>query len=205
MLNNLRKYLQIYSISRFILLIINVMRTRLFYHGAKIIRFPIDIRGRKFIKYGVGFTTGKGCRLEAYPEDNNATTIIIGNNVQLNDYVHITGGSMVLIGNNVLIASKVYISDSVHGSYLGDINDSNPLSIPKERKPSYKKVIIEDNVWVGESVSILPGVIIGEGSIIGANSVVTKSIPKHVIAAGNPARIIKKYNFNTNIWEAVNE
>ena len=51
---------------------------------------------------------------------------------------------------------------------------------------------IEDNVWIGEGVVILPNVIIGENSIIGANTVVTKDIPDDVIAAGNPARIIKR-------------
>jgi acetyltransferase-like isoleucine patch superfamily enzyme len=52
--------------------------------------------------------------------------------------------------------------------------------------------VIEDNVWIGESVVILPGVTIGKNSIIGANAVVTKSIPENSIAGGNPARIIKK-------------
>ena len=52
-------------------------------------------------------------------------------------------------------------------------------------------------------VSILPGVEIGKGLIIGANSVVTKSIPDYSIAAGNPAKVIKQYNFNTKRWEKI--
>ncbi|MBL4677498.1 MAG: hypothetical protein JKY70_15040 [Mucilaginibacter sp.] len=64
-----------------------------------------------------------------------------------------------------------------------------------------KPVIIEDNVWIGETVSVLPGVTIGKGSIIGASAVVTKNIPPYSIAVGNPAKVIKTYNFESNSWE----
>jgi acetyltransferase-like isoleucine patch superfamily enzyme len=196
-------YFKIYTLSGLIHLIINTLRTRLFYSPARLIRFPADFRGIRNIRYGKGFTTGIGCRLEAYPVDNDSVSVCIGENVQINDYVHITGIKMVSIGNNVLIASKVYISDSSHGSYVGNDKDSDPESIPKERKLSFKEVYIEDNVWIGESVTVLPGVTIGKGSIIGANSVVTKSIPENVIAVGNPVRVIKKFNKENSRWEMI--
>jgi len=139
-------------------------------------------------------------RDRAYPIDKKSSVVLIGENVQINDYVHITGIKMVRIGDNVLIASKVYISDSSHGSYSGDMNDSNPDIIPKERTLSYREVCIKDNVWIGESVTILPGVTVGRASIIGANSVVTKDIPEYSIAAGNPAKVIKEYSFQQNKW-----
>ena len=175
------------------------IRTRFVFKNARIIRFPIDIRGKKFIKVSKGFTTGVACRIEAYPE-NNQTTLFFGENFQMNDYVHITAMKKVHIGNNVLIASKVYISDCSHGSYAGNQDDSNPNSIPKDRPLYSKPVIIEDNVWIGEFVSILPGVTIGKGSIIGANSVVSKSLPENVIAVGSPAKAIKKFNFEIQQW-----
>ncbi|WP_324288498.1 DapH/DapD/GlmU-related protein [Pedobacter sp. SL55] len=146
-----------------------------------------------------GFTTGVGCRIEAYPDDNQ-TTLFFGENFQMNDYVHITSMKKVHIGNNVLIASKVYISDCSHGSYAGNQDDSNPNSKPKDRPLYSKPVIIDDNVWIGEFVSILPGVTIGKGSIIGANSVVSKSLPENVIAVGSPAKAIKKFNFEIQQW-----
>ena len=108
----------------------------------------------------------------------------------------------LIIGDNVLIASKVYITDLNHGNYSGK-EQSNPQEIAKERKIYTKPVKIENNVWIGENVSILSGVKIGENAILGANSVVTKNVPKNSIVAGNPAKVIKVYNKNTGEWEKV--
>lgn len=171
---------------------------------ARLIRFPIDLRGKKYIKISKGFTTGVGCRLEAFPV-NGEKVLFIGENFQMNDYVHITAMESVVIGNNVLLASKIYISDCSHGSYLGDEFDSHPDSIPKERDMYSKPVVIEDNVWLGEFVSVLPGVTIGKGTIVGANSVVSKSLPAFVIAVGTPAKPIKKFNFQTERWEIIKD
>ncbi|SDJ35077.1 LbetaH domain-containing protein [Chryseobacterium jejuense] len=178
------------------------IRSFFVFKNARLIRFPIDIRGKKFIKVSKGFTTGVGCRIEAYPE-HNQTTMFFGENFQMNDYVHITAMEKVHIGNNVLFASKIYVSDCSHGSYSGDENDSDPSSIPHDRKLYSKPIIIEDNVWLGEFVSVLPGVTIGKGTIVGANSVVSKNLPPNVIAVGTPAKPIKKYNFEFQRWEKI--
>ena len=89
--------------------------TKIFYRKARLIRFPIDVRGAKFINFGNRLTTGYLCRIEAYP-DTQATVLHIGDNVQINDFVHIAAKQSVVIGSNVLIASKVFISDINHGS-----------------------------------------------------------------------------------------
>lgn len=120
--------------------------------------------------------------------------------MQLNDYVHITAAHSVEIGNNVLMASKIYISDCTHGSYIGNEDDSDPMSLPLDRTLSVKAVKIEDNVWLGEFVSVLPGVTIGQGAIVGANSVVSKSLPPYVVV-GSIAKPIKFYNFESKRWE----
>ena len=189
-----------YGLLGIIKMLINLIRTKLTFQNARIIRFPIDIRGKKFIQVSKGFTTGVGCRIEAYPKTDKKV-LLFGENFQMNDYVHITAKESVKIGNNVLLASKIYISDCSHGSYSGDENDSYPDSIPHDRPLSSKPVAIEDNVWLGEFVSVLPGVTIGKGSIVGANSVVSKNLPPYVIAVGTPAKPIKKFNFETNKWE----
>lgn len=171
---------------------------------ARLIRFPIDLRGKKYIKVSKGFTTGVGCRLEAYPI-NGEKIMFFGDNFQMNDYVHITAMKSVVIGNNVLFASKIYISDCSHGSYAGNEFDSNPNTIPLDRTLYAKPVVINDNVWLGEFVSVLPGVTIGKGTIVGANSVVSKSLPEYVIAVGIPAKPIKIFNFDTNRWELIKD
>jgi lipopolysaccharide O-acetyltransferase len=74
---------------------------------------------------------------------------------------------------------------------------------PGDRKLSTKPVRIEDNVWIGEYVTVLAGVTIGKGSIIGALSVVTSNIPPYAIAVGIPAKVIKIYNEEKKIWEKV--
>ena len=191
-----------YSLFDYFKLAFWVIRTKIISKKARLIRFPFDLRGLKYINFGTNLTTGVGCRIEAYPKFNKKV-LLFGDNVQLNDYVHITAIEHVSIGNNVLMASKIYISDCSHGSYNGDENDSNPNSIPANRPLFSKPVTIHDNVWLGEFVSVLPGVSIGQGTIVGANSVVSKSLPEYVIAVGTPAKPIKKFNFANQKWEKI--
>jgi len=194
-----------YSIIGLIKMSFWLIRTKILFKNARLIRFPIDIRGKKYIKIEKGFTTGIGCRLEAYPEDGIKTTLFVGENVQINDYVHITAMKKVQIGNNVLLASKIYISDCSHGFYGNSPIHSHPDIPPMQREYNINGIEIMDNVWIGESVSVLPGVTIGKGAIIGANSVVSKSIPEYTIAVGSPARVIKKFNFRNSKWEKFNQ
>lgn len=192
------------SLAEIIFLSICKLRTFFVVPSARIVRFPIDIRGKKFMDFSRKLTTGYYCRLEAYPIGNNNSKVLkFGDNVQINDFVHIAAAKNVEIGNNVLIASKIFISDICHGEYADIENMSDPNEHPNNRKLSAKPVIIHDDVWIGEMVSILPGVEIGKGSIIGANSVVTKSIPEYSIAVGNPAKVIKQYNFNKKQWKKI--
>lgn len=196
------KKMKQYNLLQIVYLIYCKLRGMFVFANARLVRFPIDLRGKKYMKVSKGFTTGIGCRLEAYPI-NGKKTLFFGDNFQMNDYVHITAMENVTIGNNVLLASKIYISDCSHGSYLGTENDSRPDIAPLDRPLFSKPVIIEDNVWLGEFVSVLPGVTIGKGTIVGANSVVSRSLPAYVIAVGIPAKPIKKFNFDTNRWEIV--
>lgn len=194
----------IYGFWGMLRMMIYLARTKIFFMRARLIRFPIEIRGKKYIDFGINLTTGKGCRIEAYPFYSKRMILEFGNDIEINDYVHIAGISSVHIGNNVLIASKVYISDIQHGSYSGlDFIHSSPDIRPNDRPLSAKPIFIEDNVWLGESVSVMPGVLIGKGTIVGANSVVSKSLPPNVIAVGSPAKPIKKFNFDTQKWEKI--
>lgn len=194
-----------YGLIGFLKLLISLIYTKLLFKKSRLIRLPFDIRNRHLIDLGEGLTTGFGCRIEAHTilPDYRKFLIKFGNNVQINDYVHITACKNVTIGNNVLLASKIFISDLNHGNYSFGNNQDSPHSIPAERVIYANPINIEDNVWIGESVSILGGVTIGKGSVIGCNSVVSKNIPANCIAVGIPAKVIKKFNFETQIWEKV--
>ncbi len=157
-----------------------------------LIQYPLYINGGKNISIGNNFNCDQRLRLEAwdlYLGQIFSPEITIGNNVSIQKDCHIGGINKIIIGDNVLIASKVYISDHSHG----EITKDELLIAPIKRKLFSKgPVIIENNVWLGEGVIILPNVTVGENSIIGANSVVSKSVPKNCVAAGNPARIIRE-------------
>lgn len=189
-----------YGILGALRLLASLIYTKIFFKQARLIRLPFDIRNKRNIKIGNGFTSGFGCRIEAFPLDSkNKICITIGDDVQINDYVHIGAVGSITIGNNVLMASKIYISDHNHGNYDELISD-HPMSIPMDRKAICRPVVIGDNVWLGESVCVLPGVTIGKGCVVGALSVVTKSIPPYTIAVGSPAKVVKEYDFEINKW-----
>ena len=170
----------------------------------RVIRLPADIRGRHNIDFGNSLTCGRNCRLEAINSSEvHKHSIVFGNNVQLNDNVHIVGSKRVVIGSNVLVASGVFISDTSHGYYSQGYSNSNPETPPFLRLKGHKEVIIEDNVWIGEQVIVLPGVQIGYGAIIGAGSLVTRNVPPNTIVTGTPAKPFKKFNKKTGIWERI--
>ncbi|WP_276573980.1 acyltransferase [Solitalea lacus] len=153
---------------------------------------PIYLTGGKYITIGDNFHCDHRLRLDAIDAYNNQVftpSIVIGNNVTMQKDCHIGAIDKIVIGNNVLMGSKIFISDHSHG----DTSLSSILLPPLER-PLISKgpIYIENNVWIGEGAVILSGVTIGENSIIGANTVVTKSVPKNSVAAGNPAKIIKE-------------
>lgn len=171
--------------------------------NARIIRRPVDIRGKNKMQISAGLTTGRYCRFEAHGEKSKKS-LIIGANCQINDSVHIAAAECVKIGDNVLIASRVFITDLNHGSYKGTLH-SHPTTICRDRPLFTDPVHIESNVWLGECVVVLPGVTIGSSSIVGANSVVSRNIPANSIAVGNPAKIIKEFDFEINEWVTVND
>lgn len=102
----------------------------------------------------------------------------------------------VSIGNDVMFAQNVAVSGLNHG--YQDISMS-----PSLQKVETAQITIGDNVWIGANCVITAGVILGKHVIIGGGSVVTKSIPAYSVAVGNPAKVVKKYNFETNNWERV--
>ena len=156
------------------------------------IMFPLDAYGLGNVYIGDNFACGERLKLRTFSEwqgQHFTPRIKIGKNVCIQSDCHISAINAVDIGDDVLIASFVYISDHRHG--LDDYADVKNIS-PINRKLSSKgHIIIGNKVWIGEKVTVLPNVSIGECAIIGAGSVVTKDIPPYSIACGNPAKVIK--------------
>jgi len=132
-------------------------------------------------------------------------TIQIGRGLAASDRLHISSINRIEIGDNCLFGSGVYISDHNHGSYRGD-EQSAPSELPVQRRlVSDGPVIIGSNVWLGDNVVVIGPVRIGNGAVVGANSVITRDIPDIVIAAGAPARILKRFNEKTKRWEEIDQ
>ena len=181
-----------------------LVRTKLLDKRIRLIRFPFILRGKKYVDFGSNLTTGYWCRFEVFPNDNDEQKrLILGDNIQMNDFVHICAIKHVEIGDGCLFASHIYISDNSHGSYRGEEDDSSPDIRPDHRSYVTSPVIIGKNVWIGEGVIVLPGVTIGDGAIIGAHSVVSRDVPPACIAVGSPARVVKRYSFEKSVWEKV--
>lgn len=171
-----------------------------FYHelGMKsaIVR-PVRIVGRKNISIGRNVLVRNGAYLYANPSAANETLKIF-DGVNVGHYSHIVANYKVVIEKNVLLADRVFITDCSHS--FDDIN----LPIIMQKIVNTGDTIIGENSWIGEGVSIISAKI-GRHCVIGANSVVVNDIPDYCIAVGNPARIIKKYDLQTNTWRKVYE
>ena len=169
---------------------------------------------------GVGSFIGRGCELQGGGQHNihigNKTSIakkcifgcwtkyenveynpriVIGDNCSIGEFNHFTSINEIIIGNGVLTGRYVYISDNNHG----DCEYNTLLLQPSKRELNSKGAVhIGNNVWIGDKVSILSGVKIGDGAVIAANAVVTKDVPAYSVVGGVPAKIIKQNNNNNN-------
>ncbi len=181
-------------------LFLDIIVSRITFPGVRIIRRPFYIRGKGSIHFGDDFTSGVGLRVDLIDKNSSIT---IGNNVQINDYCHIGILGDLIIGDNTLIASKVFITDHNHGLFRDSCQLSSPAIAPIARPLEKSNVKIGANTWLGENVMVLPGVTIGDGVVIGSGSIVTKSVPDYCLAIGNPAKVIKKYNFDSCSWDSV--
>lgn len=140
----------------------------------------IHISGTKNVHIGTGCRIGRDTELRTIGNG----CIRIGDDVRLNRSCTIVSYSEILIHDLVIIGEFVSIRDANHGMLPSEpmryqSHDTRPIKIGRD-------------VWIGRGSIILPGVTVGNGAVIGANSVVTQDIPSFSIAAGAPAKILKK-------------
>lgn len=150
-----------------------------------------SVTGGEHIEIGDNCYFDRGVQISAwsdYEGQKFMPEIHVGDNCGIGANSHITAINCIKIGNNVRLGKNIIITDNAHGA-----SDRKLLDINPHDRPLFSKgpVIIEDNVWIGEKASIMPGVRIGRGAIIGANSVVTRDVAPYSIVAGIPAKLIK--------------
>ena len=156
------------------------------------------VTNQQYIHIGKNVKIKKGYRIECYPRfagKELKPNIIIEDGVNIGNYLTILGGATVRIGKDTICAGNVTLISENHGM--------DPESeIPYHAQPlSTGDIFIGEGCWLGQNVCVLPNVTIGKKCIIATSSVVTCNIPDYCVAAGIPAKVIKKYNFNTHNWE----
>ena len=163
-----------------------------------------SFEGTLNIQLGRNIIFGDGTKLAAissfsssYARQQFDPILRIGNNVQVTASLQVYAMKEIIIEDNVLFAANVFISDGFHGY--------NRIDVPYKDQAMFnlEPIVVGEGCWIGQNVVIMPAVTIGKFAIIGANSVVNKEIPEYSIAVGNPARVIKKWNFETRTWEQV--
>ena len=155
------------------------------------------IHGSRYMEIGEKCMFGKNCWVECldiYQGKQFSPKLSIGSNFSMQQNCHIGCIDSISIGKNVLLGSNIYITDHYHGEITKEALVLPPIFRPLSSRP----VKIGNNVWIGDKVTILPGVTLGQGCVIALGSVVTKNVPPYVVVGGVPARVIK-YRFPANI------
>lgn len=145
--------------------------------------------GQNTIRIGDRVVLGQGVDIKMH--SGNGGRIEIGQQTAIGSYTCLSGRH-ITIGKGCLIASHVGIFASSHVF-------TDPTCVIREQGQSYKGIVIEDDCWLNSGVKVLDGVTIGEGSLIGANAVVTKDIPAYSIATGVPAKVVRRRVAEENI------
>jgi acetyltransferase-like isoleucine patch superfamily enzyme len=157
---------------------------------------PLALDGKKNIELGTHVIVQEQSWLAAVPLTGQTPNLIIGDDCVIGHFNHIYATQSIVLENHVLTADKVYITDNLH--QYSDPDTPIILQPIKQINP----VRIGEGSWLGENVCVI-GANIGKHCVIGANSVVTNDIPDYSVAVGAPAKVIKKYNFETQQWETI--
>ena len=144
-MNGILHELKTYSVADIARMGWSFVMTKLFYPGAMLVRRPICIRQKKDFHFGCGLSTGRNCRIEVF----GSGCIEMGERCQIGDNVHLVSSSRLSIGDDCLFASKVFVSDTSHGSY--GAGGSAPCTRPADRPLDAEPVTIGDRVWLGRT------------------------------------------------------
>jgi acetyltransferase-like isoleucine patch superfamily enzyme len=151
-----------------------------------VLMYPIRLSGEERIAIGDHVFIGPGSWLQTLPDgENTSIAVSIGKGTSVAGACVISAVRSVQLEENVLLARNVYISDHMH-KYT-----DTEIPVIAQGVEKIKPVLVKRGAWLGQNVVVCPGVTIGTGAVIGANSVVTRNIPDYCVAAGAPARVLK--------------
>jgi len=153
---------------------------------------PLFIKGSRRIFIGKNVRIFPQLRIEVHHKGK----IIINDNVAIGQNVHITSASNLSIGENSTILANTFITNIDH-----DYSEIDKHIL--DQKMIINETIIGENCFIGIGVAIQAGTILGKQCIVGSNSVVRGHFPDYSVIVGSPAKIVKKYNFETNRWEKI--
>jgi acetyltransferase-like isoleucine patch superfamily enzyme len=162
-----------------------------------LIRKPVSLYNTRYIHLGDRVWIGTGVRLDAIVDKpSRVPELRIGNNVNIEQNVHIVCHNRVRIGDNVSITGHCAIVDTTHP--YEDVHDPRPIGSRVLDEDSF--VEIGDGSFLGFGSIVMPNVRIGKHCVIGANACVTKDVPDYSVATGNPAVVIRRYDPATDRW-----
>lgn len=150
---------------------------------------PFRIDGPRRIKIGIDGYVGDQSTLSCY-----GGFLVVGDRFYATQRLNVYCGEKITIGDDVLIGSYVLITDLSHG-----IDPTSDLNYQKQSITT-KSVYIASGCWLGDKVSVLPGTMIGKKCVVGANSVLNGNYPDYSMIAGNPAKVVKRWCFDSHKW-----
>lgn len=161
------------------------------FHGVgkgSLLELPIRLAGEAHIEIGADVFIGSHSWLQVLSsgEPRQAPVIAIGDGSSIAGCCTVTAMQSVVIEPRVLMARNVYISDHIHA------HESGEVAILDQGIARVAPVRICEGAWLGQGVVICPGVTVGKNAVVGANSVVRDDIPDHCVAAGAPAKVIRR-------------
>ena len=151
-----------------------------------VVQLPTRLAGEQAIKVGSGVFVGAGSWLQVLGEPTGIV-IEIGDGTAMAGYCVLSAASGIRIGRDVSFARGVYVSDVAH-EY-----DDPTRPILEQGTTDARPIEIGDGAWLGENVTVLPGVRIGAGAVVSANSVVARDVPDYTLVAGAPARVLRRF------------
>ena len=166
------------------------------YGANSVIQMPVRLGNAQHISIGSRVFVGSGCWLQVLVGEDEEPSLRIGDGTSIAGYCVFSAAREITIGRHVSICRNVYISDHTH-EY-----ENWPVPVEDQGITDVMPVEIADGAWLGENVVVFPGVRVGVGAVVSANSVVTKDVPDRTLVAGVPARTLRRFGSEVRLTAA---